>query len=277
MLHKILSMNRLLNEAHTDEKERTKRRQLQTYSKRSLGSGLNRRLVALPPGEDRDAWLAANTMDFYEAVSLMSAFKENVVRPSTYQHILEMQVSSLVGIAADESSSKQLPGWGFPPGYEYLWIGEGLRRPVKCSGELFESFAISIYEKKKGTTAHFLKSCLDFLEDLLEEYQTLKITFIYSRRRVHWKRNELGGEGPERPRYFSYLGVCGSISSGVPKNLQAHLQTLIPRFRNSIYAALPYNGEPRGKNHRKIFMHLTLISSLRIKSKVECHSWWTRI
>lgn len=144
MLHKILSMNRLLNEAHTDEKERTKRRQLQTYSKRSLGSGLNRRLVALPPGEDRDVWLAANTMDFYEAVSFLSTIQVG----SCGGHLLtsifsQMQVSSLVGIAADESALKQLPGWGFPPGYEYLWIGDGLRRPIKCSGNPFIPFPLS--------------------------------------------------------------------------------------------------------------------------------------
>lgn len=83
-----------------------------------------------------------------------------------------------------------------------------------------------------------------------------KSIFIFFRHRVHRECNELGREGLERRRHFPYFGLRRSVSDGVPKNLQAYLQALIPCLRHHIYTALSYYGEPRGKNHRKTFMHL---------------------
>lgn len=37
----------------------------------TLGSGNLRQAVMLPPGEDLNEWLAANTVDFYNAINVL--------------------------------------------------------------------------------------------------------------------------------------------------------------------------------------------------------------
>ena len=39
----------------------------------TLGSGNLREAVLLPPGEDLNEWLAVNTVDFYNAISMLYA------------------------------------------------------------------------------------------------------------------------------------------------------------------------------------------------------------
>ena len=44
-------------------------------------------------------------------------------------------LSVLVRIVQDDENRPRLdPGWGFPPGYEYLWVDPATRKPIKCSG-----------------------------------------------------------------------------------------------------------------------------------------------
>jgi len=58
----------------------------------------------LPPAEDYNEWLATNTVDFYNGISL------------------------LVGIVTDDTQPRLEPGWGFPPGERDLMIKEeGMR------------------------------------------------------------------------------------------------------------------------------------------------------
>jgi MOB kinase activator 1 len=60
--------------------------------RRTLGSGDLRQAVKLPKGEDMNDWLAANTVDFFNEVSLM------------------------YGCCIDDARKFQKPGEGFPSG-----------------------------------------------------------------------------------------------------------------------------------------------------------------
>jgi MOB kinase activator 1 len=75
--------------------------------------------VQTPPGEDYLEWLATNTVDFFNGVSL------------------------LVGIVTDEGQARLEPGYGFPPGFEYLWVDAGTRKPIKCSGPEYIEHVLS--------------------------------------------------------------------------------------------------------------------------------------
>ena len=76
-----------------------KRKTLSDYTRRTLGSGNMCEAVRLPPHENMNDWLAANTVDFFNEVSL------------------------LYGLIADEASEKyNKEGEGFPPGFEYRYV-----------------------------------------------------------------------------------------------------------------------------------------------------------
>ena len=75
-----------------------KRGILSQMTSRTLGSGNMREAVLLPPGEDRNEWIATNTVDFFNEISL------------------------LYGLVSDQAQEKfTKPGEGFPVGFEYLW------------------------------------------------------------------------------------------------------------------------------------------------------------
>ncbi|CAM9572252.1 unnamed protein product, partial [Hapterophycus canaliculatus] len=93
----------------------SKREELHQFTRKTLGSGNMRLAVQLPPSEELNEWLAVNTVDFFNEVSL------------------------LYGIVADGAAQYDRPGEGFPPGFEYLWVPEGAKgegrkpTPQKCS------------------------------------------------------------------------------------------------------------------------------------------------
>jgi len=78
-------------------------------TKKTLGSGNMREVVRLPPGEDRNEWLAANTVDFFNEISL------------------------IWGIVMDTSPPNEQPGRGFPPGFEYRWADPVTKVVRRCS------------------------------------------------------------------------------------------------------------------------------------------------
>ncbi|CAN0055941.1 unnamed protein product, partial [Phaeothamnion confervicola] len=88
----------------------SKREELHQYTRKTLGSGNMRLAVQLPPSEDINEWLAVNTVDFFNEVSL------------------------LYGIVADDAERFKRPGDGFPPGFEYLWVPEGAASAVGKNG-----------------------------------------------------------------------------------------------------------------------------------------------
>ena len=56
---------------HAHNAQTSKRNTLSQYTKRTLGSGNLRAAVALPENEEKNEWLAANTVDFFNEISLL--------------------------------------------------------------------------------------------------------------------------------------------------------------------------------------------------------------
>lgn len=109
----------ILEVKHTSAKRGT----LSAYTKRTLGSGNLRATVALPENEDKNEWLAANIVDFFNEVSL------------------------LYGLCGDDAARYTKPGEGFPPGFEYRWAdGVKITKPVGfCS---FSSLLVVVVVKE---------------------------------------------------------------------------------------------------------------------------------
>jgi MOB kinase activator 1 len=94
------------------------------YTKKSLGLGNIRQAVQLPDGEDKKEWLAANTVDFFNEISL------------------------LWGIITETGVPSKAPGEGFPPGFEYSWAdGVKIKKPIQSSGPAYVEYVITWIEE----------------------------------------------------------------------------------------------------------------------------------
>eukprot|EP00602_Paraphysomonas_sp_CaronLab_P000029 CAMPEP_0185026082 /NCGR_PEP_ID=MMETSP1103-20130426/9842_1 /TAXON_ID=36769 /ORGANISM="Paraphysomonas bandaiensis, Strain Caron Lab Isolate" /LENGTH=188 /DNA_ID=CAMNT_0027559535 /DNA_START=212 /DNA_END=778 /DNA_ORIENTATION=+ len=92
---------------------------------RTLGSGNMREAVALPPGEDLNEWLAVNTVDFFNEVSLVW------------------------GITCDSTMPVFAAGEGFPPGFEYFWAdGVKIKNPIRCSSTEYVDYVMTWVEEQ---------------------------------------------------------------------------------------------------------------------------------
>lgn len=97
----------------------SKREQHSNFTMKTLGSGDMRTAVKLPEGEDINEWLASNTVDFFNEVSL------------------------IWGIICDLGGNDDLqPRSGFPPGFEYRWSASRSKSPVECSGPQYVDFVM---------------------------------------------------------------------------------------------------------------------------------------
>jgi MOB kinase activator 1 len=99
--------------------QRGRRITLSQYTKRTLGSGNLRDAVRLPKSEDENEWIAANTVDFFNEISL------------------------LYGMCHEDSLRFVNPGEGFPSGFEYRWAdGVKIIKPVRCSSGQYVHFVL---------------------------------------------------------------------------------------------------------------------------------------
>lgn len=97
----------------------SKRSTLSQYTKRTLGSGNLRAAVTLPDNEEATEWLAANTVDFFNEISL------------------------LYGLVSDDAKKYGKPGEGFPPGFEYRWAdGVNVVKPMRCSSPEYVEYVM---------------------------------------------------------------------------------------------------------------------------------------
>lgn len=88
----------------------TKRHKLSEYAKATLGSGNMRSAVVLPKGEDINEWLAVNTVDFFNEISL------------------------LYGTITEFCTPGSCPTMSAGVQYEYLWAdGVKVKKPIKVS------------------------------------------------------------------------------------------------------------------------------------------------
>jgi MOB kinase activator 1 len=103
---------------HGNERRQT----LSQHTKRTLGSGNLRAVVRCPPNEDKNEWIAANTVDFFNEISL------------------------LYGIVGDDGKRFSV-GEGFPPGFEYRWQAPGTdSKPIKCSSPDYVDYVMTWVE-----------------------------------------------------------------------------------------------------------------------------------
>ena len=65
--------------------------------------------MRVPPEEDKSEWLAANTVDFYNELSLM------------------------YGLCSEDNQRFSKPGEGFPPGFEYRWADASTKQAIRVS------------------------------------------------------------------------------------------------------------------------------------------------
>ncbi len=90
--------------------KKDKRKKLSEYAKATLGSGNMRAAVMLPKGEDQNEWLAVNTVDFFNEISL------------------------LYGTITDYCTTEKCPVMNAGEDYEYLWMdGIKFKKPHRCA------------------------------------------------------------------------------------------------------------------------------------------------
>mmetsp|Transcript_14161 Transcript_14161/g.45392 ORF Transcript_14161/g.45392 Transcript_14161/m.45392 type:complete len:223 (+) Transcript_14161:298-966(+) len=100
-----------------------KRSTLSKLTKRTLGSGNLRAAVRLPDDEDLFEWIAANTVDFYNEISL------------------------LYGLVVDEAQERfTQAGEGFPPGFEYRWGQGNTKKPLRVSSPEYVDYVMTWVE-----------------------------------------------------------------------------------------------------------------------------------
>jgi MOB kinase activator 1 len=100
-----------------------KRHKLSEYAKATLGSGNMRSAVVLPKGEDVNEWLAVNTVDFFNEISLLYGTITEFCTPSTCSVM---------------SAGTQ---------YEYHWAdGVKVKKPIKVSAPEYVDLLMSWVE-----------------------------------------------------------------------------------------------------------------------------------
>ena len=115
----------------------SKRDELHQYTRKTLGSGNMRLAVMLPEGEELNEWLAVNTVDFFNEVSLLFGL-----------------------VTEDDEELPQMDaGEGFPPGFEYLWAdGVRVKTPLRCSGPEYVDYVMTWVEDQINDEAIFPSS-----------------------------------------------------------------------------------------------------------------------
>lgn len=93
-----------------NHKDGSQKQKLSEYAKATLGSGNMSNAVALPKGEDLNEWLAVNTVDFFNEISL------------------------LYGTITEFCTKSNCPVMSAGPSYEYLWAdGVKVKKPQKVT------------------------------------------------------------------------------------------------------------------------------------------------
>ncbi len=98
----------------------------------TLGSGNLREAVLLPPGEDLNEWLAVNTVDFYNAISMLYA------------------------TLGEYCTDKNCPTMCAGPKYEYRWAdGVKVKKPIECSAPRYVDYLLEWVESQVDDEATF--------------------------------------------------------------------------------------------------------------------------
>lgn len=100
--------------------EGTHQYELMKHAAATLGSGNLRLAVLLPEGEDLNEWIAVNTVDFFNQISML------------YGTVTEF--------CTEESCAVMSAG----PRYEYHWAdGQAVKKPIKCSAPKYIDYLMT--------------------------------------------------------------------------------------------------------------------------------------
>ncbi|GBG26902.1 MOB kinase activator 1A [Hondaea fermentalgiana] len=136
-----------------DKKHGTLHRQsLSQLTKRTLGSGNLRAAVECPTDDDLNDWLAANTVDFFNEISL------------------------LYGLVVDDAAQYTQPGEGFPPSFEYRWGESNTKKPIRVSSPEYVDYVMTWVEDQLDNEAifptleeeDFPDDFLDYIKDIFK-------------------------------------------------------------------------------------------------------------
>ncbi|CAH8285704.1 unnamed protein product [Eruca vesicaria subsp. sativa] len=105
---------------------------LEKFITTTLGSGILREAVKLPPGEDINEWFAINTIDFYNQINILYRTLEEFCTPTTCPI---MNAGSL---------------------YEYRWAdGITIKKPIKVSAPEYVEYLMNWTESQIDNEAIF--------------------------------------------------------------------------------------------------------------------------
>lgn len=96
-----------------NHKAGSKQAELHEYAKYTLGSGDVKAAVALPPGESLEEWIATNTVDMYNTVSI------------------------LYGVVADNCTAETCPTMSAGSRFEFLWADKIQRKPIRVTAPIY--------------------------------------------------------------------------------------------------------------------------------------------
>jgi len=116
----------------TQNHKQEKRLELHEYCQATLGAGNLREAVRLPKGEDFNEWLAVNSVDFFNEISL------------------------LYGCVSEYCTEKSCAIMSAGPKYEYLWMdGVKYKKPHKCSAPEYIDLLMTWVEDQINDPAIF--------------------------------------------------------------------------------------------------------------------------
>jgi len=116
----------------TQNHKQEKRLELHEFCQKTLGSGNLREAVRLPKGEDFNEWLAVNSVDFFNEISL------------------------LYGCVSEYCTDKSCAIMSAGPKYEYLWMdGVKYTKPHKCSAPEYIDLLMTWVEDQINDPAIF--------------------------------------------------------------------------------------------------------------------------
>eukprot|EP01121_Diplochlamys_sp_Union-15-3_P018956 TRINITY_DN7025_c0_g1_i1.p1 TRINITY_DN7025_c0_g1~~TRINITY_DN7025_c0_g1_i1.p1 ORF type:complete len:203 (+),score=27.47 TRINITY_DN7025_c0_g1_i1:88-696(+) len=106
--------------------------QLHKYAETTFGGNNLKHCVKLPDGEDLNEWLAFNTLDFYNQISLLH------------------------GTISDYCTDKECPTMRAGPKFEYLWAdGREIKKAIKVSAPEYVKHLMSWIQKQLDTETIF--------------------------------------------------------------------------------------------------------------------------
>eukprot|EP01119_Soliformovum_irregulare_P008951 TRINITY_DN22040_c0_g1_i1.p1 TRINITY_DN22040_c0_g1~~TRINITY_DN22040_c0_g1_i1.p1 ORF type:complete len:219 (+),score=54.90 TRINITY_DN22040_c0_g1_i1:84-740(+) len=187
----------------------TKKYELHKHAKDTLGTGNLKQAVQLPEGEDMNEWLAVNTVDFFNQINL------------------------LYGGQVDQctESNPDCKTMSAGPNYEYLWMDESFKKPIKVSApkyiDLLMTWVQSILDDENifpsNVDQPFPKNFKDVIKQIFKRMFRVYAHIYYS----HFQHIVTTGEEAHLNTCFKHFYFFISEFQLVEKKEIAPLQDLV--------------------------------------------------